>query len=210
MEEYDNLEFDFDAMLQDIKPNLLSPNLAEITKVPNDKKPKVVANLLVRAMHASLTKPVTKDILHEGNIHKITYFDIEPLMTGVWPMMSLMLLNISYGEQVTLIESLYPEKMQLTAKAFAINFTPDVSTTNIKIENDSEIVDKLDSANAGIATIISMLRDGGNPMPHPDKVSNELLILNKLVNNARERDAFVEATKHAQEAAKSRDGGVRR
>ena len=157
-------------------------------------------------MHASLDNPVTKDVVHNGVIHKIKYFDIEPLMSNIWPSISLMILQLSYGEQCTIIEAIYPEKIQLTAKAFAINFTPDVATTNIKIENDSEITDKLDSVNAGIATIMAMLRKQGTGVAHPDHVKREMAYMKDLVTAERDSRLFAEQTKRAQDAAKYRDG----
>lgn len=196
---------DLDAIVQNIKPNILTPSLPDIVSVSNEKKPKLIAGIIVRQLHKNLTNPVTKDILHKGKIHKIKYFDIEPLITGVWPVVSLMILQLSYGEQVTIIESLYPEKIQLTAKAFAINFTPDVSTTNIQIENNTEITDKLDSANAGIATIISMLGGQGYRPPHPDRVKQSLTNMHDLVTISRDSQQFADATKRAFDAAKHKD-----
>lgn len=168
----------------------------------------MIANLIVRNMHSSLTNPVTKDVIHDGEIHKIRYFDIEPLMTGVWAEVSLMLLHLSYGEQVSIIEAIYPKPIQLTAKAFAINFTPDIKTTDIKIENDTELVDKLDSANAGIATIIAMLRKGANngtSQIHPDNIKAELANVKSLVTTQREIESYRNATKRAEAAERHKD-----
>lgn len=200
----DNL-FDLDAIVQNIKPNILTPSLPDVVSVSNEKKPKLIAGIIVKQMHKNLANPVTKDILHKGKIHKVKYFDIEPLLTGVWPVVSLMILQLSYGEQVTIIESLYPEKIQLTAKAFAINFTPDVTTTNIQIENDTELTDKLDSANAGIATIISMLSTQGYHQPHPDRVRQSLTGMHDLVSVSRDSQLFTDASRRANEASKYRD-----
>lgn len=197
---------DLNALLQNIKPNIVTPKLDEVVAVSNQKKPKIIAHIIVKAMHASLDNPVTKDVVHNGVIHKIKYFDIEPLMSNIWPSISLMILQLSYGEQCTIIEAIYPEKIQLTAKAFAINFTPDVATTNIKIENDSEITDKLDSVNAGIATIMAMLRKQGTGVAHPDQVKREMAYMKDLVTAERDSRLFAEQTKRAQDAAKYRDG----
>lgn len=207
MSDYDFTDelFDLDAIVQNIKPNILTPSLPEVVSVSNEKKPKLIAGIIVKQMHKNLANPVTKDILHKGKIHKVKYFDIEPLLTGVWPVVSLMILQLSYGEQVTIIESLYPDKIQLTAKAFAINFTPDVTTTNIQIENDSELTDKLDSANAGIATIISMLSTQGYRQPHPDRVRQSLTGMHDLVTVSRDSKQFADASRRASEAAKHKD-----
>ena len=200
--------FDLESIIANIKPNVVTPNLADVTAVKNPKKPHVIANLIVRNMHSSLTNPVTKDVIHDGEIHKIRYFDIEPLMTGVWAEVSLMLLHLSYGEQVSIIEAIYPKPIQLTAKAFAINFTPDIKTTDIKIENDTELVDKLDSANAGIATIIAMLRKGANngtSQIHPDNIKAELANVKSLVTTQREIESYRNATKRAEAAERHED-----
>ena len=203
--------FDLESIIANIKPNVVTPHLADVTAVKNPKKPHVIADLIVRNIHASLTNPVTKDVIHDGEIHKIRYFDIEPLMTGVWAEVSLMLLHLSYGEQVSVIEAIYPKQIQLTAKAFAINFTPDIKTTDIKIENDTELVDKLDSANAGIATIIAMLRKGTNngssqsSQIHPDNIKAELANVQSLVTTQREIESYRNATKRAEAADHNRD-----
>lgn len=202
MSDYD---IDLASLLQDIKPNLVTPKLDEIVSVSNTKKPKVLSHILIKALHSTLTDPITKDVVHDGVIHKIKYFDIEPLMTGIWPMMSLMILQLSYGEQCTIIDAIYPDPVKLTAKAFAINFTPDIPTTNVKIENDTEIVDKLDSSNAGIAMIIAMLRTSGTKIPHPDYVKREAANMKALVEVERSSSKFTEQTKRAQDAVRSRD-----
>lgn len=206
-------EFDLEAIIANIKPNIVTPKLGELVDVQNPKKPKTIANIIVRHMHSTLDNPVTKDVLHNGEVHKIRYFDIEPLMTGVWAEVSLMILHLSYGEQVSIIESIYPPQAQLTAKAFAINFTPDVKTTNVKIENDTEIVDKLDSANAGIATIIAILKRLGSKSSggvsaglHPDNIKRELDHIKSLVVDQRSIAEYKQQMSSADSAAKHQDG----
>lgn len=203
MSEFD--DFSLETILLGIKPNLLTPSLNDVVAVSNEKKPKVIANIIVRAMHKGLTHPVTKDVLHDGKVHKIRYFDIEPLLTGVWPVVSLMILQLSYGEQCTIIDTIYPEKIRLTAKSFAINFTPDVATTNVQIENETELRDKLDSANAGIATIIAMLWSQGSKSPHPDIVKRSLSDMDKLVTQAHDSKKFAQASQRANEANRYQD-----
>lgn len=198
-------EFSLEAILLGIKPNLLTPSLNDVVSVSNEKKPKLIANIIVRNMHANLKNPVTKDVVHDGVVHKIRYFDIEPLCTGVWPVVSLMLLQLSYGEQCTIIDTIYPEKIRLTAKSFAINFTPDVKTTNVQIENEKELRDKLDSANAGIATIIAMLWSQGSKSPHPDIVQRSLSDMSQLVTQANERKLYADASKRANDANRYAD-----
>ena len=203
MSEFD--DFSLETILLGIKPNLLTPSLNDVVAVSNEKKPTVIANIIIKAMHKGLTHPVTKDVLHDGKVHKIRYFDIEPLLTGVWPVVSLMILQLSYGEQCTIIDTIYPEKIRLTAKSFAINFTPDVSTTNVQIQNETELRDKLDSANAGIATIIAMLWSQGSKSPHPDIVKRSLSDMDKLVTQANDSKKFAQASQRANEANRYQD-----
>jgi hypothetical protein len=116
-----------------------------------------------------------------------------------------MILQLSYGEQCTIIDTIYPEKIRLTAKSFAINFTPDVATTNVQIENETELRDKLDSANAGIATIIAMLWSQGSKSPHPDIVKRSLSDMDKLVTQANDSKKFAQASQRANEANRYQD-----
>ena len=133
LNEHERLDIDLDALLEGATPSVLTPNLTEIASLSNEKKPKRVAQLLVKHLHQQLGTPPAKEILHDGAIHQIRYFDIEPMMKGVWCEMSLMLLHLSYGEQCTLIEALYPKDVQLAAKVFASHFTKSLSVEKVDI-----------------------------------------------------------------------------
>lgn len=198
-------DLEMDKVLEGIKPNVVTPKLREVTETWNDKKPRVIAEIIIRYMHSTLTNPTTKDIVHKGEIHRIRYFSIEPLLQGVWPQISLMILHLSYGEQVSIIEAIYPEKIQLTAKSFAINFTTDnQQPLNINVK-DGEVLSRLDSANAGIATIIAILSGQGFKLPHLDKVKSAIGDMQSLVDTAKDIEAFTNATKRAQQTQKYND-----
>lgn len=183
---------DLSQLLTQIQGHVLVPKIAELQNIPNDKKPRAIAELLVRHLHKQLTNPVSKDVLHDGEIHRITYFDIEPLLRGSWAQTSLLLLHLSYGEQTAIIDALYPKDIQLTAKAFAINFTPDVKTTNIKIENDNVVVDKLESANIGIAMIMAMLQQIGYSPGHIDQVTKNKKMLQQITQESKQKSYYQE------------------
>ena len=188
-------DLEMDKVLEGIKPNVVTPKLREVTEAWNDKKPRVIAEIIIRYMHSTLTNPTTKDIVHNGEIHRVRYFSIEPLLQGVWPQISLMLLHLSYGEQVSIIEAIYPEKIQLTAKSFAINFTTDnQQPININIK-DGDMISRIDSANAGIATTIAILSGQGFKHPHLDKVKNAMGDMKSLVDTAKDIEAFTNATR---------------
>lgn len=197
--------FDINALIENIKPNIVTPQLSEIVAVWNDKKPRVIAEIIIKNMHKSLKNPVVKTIIHQGDIHQIKYFSIEPLLHGPWAIISLLLLSLSYGEQATLIEAIYPEKLQLTAKAFAVSFTHDTSDLpKIEVKNE-EVESKMDAANAGIAMIIAMLSSQGMSVNHPDKIKQTMAELDQIVTTARESENFKNATKRAQDASKYND-----
>lgn len=201
-----NLDDDLFKILDDIKPNILSPHLGEIIPLSNEKKPRMITDILIRQMYQSISNPIQKDIMHNGEIHRIRYFSIEPLLSGVWGMISLLILNLSYGEQSVIIEALYPEKVQLSAKAFALTFSSNSSnnqpTINIK---DTEMIDKIDATNAGIATIIAILSGKGFQQPHPDAVKRSLSDMNDLVETTREIEEYAKATKRAKQASTYQD-----
>lgn len=198
-------------LLSNIKPSIVTPRLSEVTGIANDKKAKRIANIIVKTMvdnyNNSDDAKIPKIIMHDNQAKTIKYFDIEPMLTGVWPSISLMLLQLSYGEQTVIIEAIYPKQLQLLAKSFATAFTKtDTSGSKpIELSADTETSKKLDSANAGIAMIISMLGSQGYKTPHPDKVNTELNNMNQLVEAAEKEMKFRESTKRAQDAMKHND-----
>lgn len=206
-------DMDLNQMLASIKPSVITPKLGDIQNLANEKKIKVISGLIVKSMvddYQKDKKLVPRTIIHDGKITEFKYFDIEPLLTGVWPAMSLALLNLSYGEQTALIESIYPKAVQFTAKAFAATFTPESSGTSSKplkyeMELDEVSEKKLDSANAGIAMIIAMLDKQGASTPHPDSISKHAKDISALVDAAEKEASYANATKRAQDAMQSRD-----
>lgn len=204
--EYNDINADIDlkTLLEGTTANILTPNLSKITEVNNTKKPKVIADLLIREMHKKLNNSVTKNILHNGAIHKMSYFDIEPLTRGNWSIISLMLLNISYNEQCIIIESIYPVELQLIAKAFALNFTSNTEQT-VYIENDKEVIDKLNSANVGIAMLIAMVTSLGGNISHIDSIKKQMQYLETMQKDLKEVKKFKLDHKNSQSSFKFND-----
>lgn len=197
---------DLDDLLKEVKPNIITPQLAQLVSVSNEKKPKSLARLLVKTLHKSLENPVAKQIYHQGEVHTIRYFDIEPLLVGVWSEMSLILLNLSYAEQCDIIDALYPEQVKLTAKAFAINFTKDAGSSTVIPVQDEDVSERLDSTNVGIAMILAVLSGmGGRLNAHPDLIARFADNMNTVAREAREREKFASDTKRAFDANRYQD-----
>lgn len=193
-----------DALLEGLNSNLITSQLSEITSATNAKKPKIIAESIIRAKHKRLDNRITKDILHDGVIHKVKYFDIEPLMRGQWSIISLMILNLTYSEQCTIIETIYPKELQLIAKAFAINFTANTETT-VFVENDKEIIEKLDAINTGIATILVILQNLGGRTTHIDSIKNQMKNLEQMQNELKDVNKFRNQSNRASATNRFRD-----
>lgn len=197
---------DLDDLLKEVKPNVITPQLASLVSVSNEKKPKTLSRLLVKILHQSLENPVAKQIYHQGEVHTIRYFDIEPLLVGVWSELSLILLNLSYAEQCDIIDALYPEPVKLTAKAFAINFTKDSGNATVVPVQDEDVSERLDATNVGIAMILAVLSGmGGRLNVHPDFIARFAENMNIVAREAREREKFTNDTKRAMSANRYRD-----
>lgn len=199
-----------DNIIASIKPSMVTPELDKITNLKNDKKAREISHIIVKKMvkfyNDSGKGDIPRVILHDGKATEVRYFDIEPLMSGVWSMISLMILQLSYGEQTMIIEAIYPKAVQFTAKAFAATFTEtNDNQTPMEVKSDPQIVEKLDSANAGIAMILAMMGNQGYKSPHPDKVNIELGNMNDLVEASERSKKFKNATKRAQDAFKYND-----
>ena len=104
-----------------------------------------------------------------------------------------------------IIDTIYPEKLRLTAKAFAANFTVGSTSPTITIENDTELVDKLDSTNAGIAMVIAMLKSIGGQVTHADKILFEQSNMEAFARDAKEQAQYMQSYNRAQSAAKYQD-----
>lgn len=206
---------DFGAIVASIKPSLVTPELGEMSNLSNDKKLRFVAQTIITKMaknyNATESAKVPRMIVHNGETVEVRHIDIEPLLTGVWPAMSLMLLQLSYGEQMTLIEAIYPAGTQFSAKSFAAAFTHETANTGtaqIELKTDKDIENKLDSANAGIALILAMMSDQGYKQPHPDKIAKEQLNMDQLVQEAYKEAQYRNATRRAKEADLFQDRGL--
>lgn len=201
-------EIDLNALLADMKPSVITPQLANIAGEKNDKKIRLVSHYIMKDMvdryNGDGKQKVPKVILHEDEAVEVRYVNIEPLLTGVWPIMSLMLLHLSYGEQTALIEALYPKTSQFSAKAFAAVFTPTSAKVGggetLEVKSDPEIKEKLDSANAGIAMILAQLNSRQGSTPHPDEIHKHLNDMSDLVAAAEEEGKFKQSTKRAQDS----------
>lgn len=196
-EENINLE----DLLGDVTPSLVTPHLSEISALHSKARPKKIAEYIIRGMANSLKNPVKKELLHEGEIHTIHYVNVEPLCTGSWAMLSLMLLQLSYGEQSTIIDAFYPPNLQLCAKAFAIVFTPELKSNTIIVKQDEQLMDGIESANAGIAMILSLLKHVGT-IPHADEINKNRQVMQKLVQTNQTREKYRREYGRSQDAAK--------
>lgn len=201
---------DIDSILNGIKPSIVTPHLADISNLSSEQKLRKIATLIVKNMVSEFNKSdkakIPRAITHEGQVIEVRYLDIDSLYLGVWPAVSLMMLQLSIGEQNIIIESLYPKNTQLAAKKFAITFTNHLKTgSNVEIKTDKDITDKLDNANAGIAMLLAQMAEGGYPKPHPDKIKKQQLLINELVNDTRRARAHKNALNKAKEHAKWQD-----
>ncbi len=192
-------------LLGDVTPSLVTPHLSEISALHSKARPKKIAEYIIRGMANSLKNPVKKELLHEGEIHTIHYVNVEPLCTGSWAMLSLMLLQLSYGEQSTIIDAFYPPNLQLCAKAFAIVFTPELKSNTIIVKQDEQLMDGIESANAGIAMILSLLKHVGT-IPHADEINKNRQVMQKLVQTNQTREKYRREYGRSQDAAKQQDG----
>lgn len=200
----DEMDLNLEELLGDMAPSLVTPHLASITAANSRARPKLVAELIIQGMAKSLKNPVKKEIIHDGEIHTIHYVNVEPLCTGSWAMLSLMLLHLSYGEQSTIIEALYPKNLQLCAKAFAAVFTAELKSNTVILKQDEELLNGIEQANAGIAIIMSLLKHVGT-IPHADEINKNKQAMQKLVESARTRDKYHKDYAKAQETAKHKD-----
>lgn len=200
------MTLDLKELLANVQPNLITPHLKDLATVKNDRKPRTLAHLMVKQLHASLDHPVPKQLYHQGKVHTIRYFDITPLLRGVWSQMSLMLLQLSYAEQCDIIDALYPEDVKLTAKAFAINFTKDHSNQQVVPVQDVDVSSRLDATNVGIAMILTTLTSmGGRPNGHPDLLLKFIDNMQLVADEAKERQQYKKQISASDQANHHRD-----
>lgn len=201
----ESLVLDWDGIIQDVTPNIVTPKLNQFANIKNDKKPRTLAEIIVDYKMSTLTNPTTKEVTHDGKIHKVRYFDITPLKRGVWCEMSLMLLHLTYNEQCQVIDALYPDDLKLTAKSFAISFT-NRQQEPIQIVEDTDVTDKLDSLMAGTAIIMAMLASSGaGKVSHPDIIKHYLQDMNDIMLAQREAEQFKIASNNSDARFKFQD-----
>lgn len=199
------IDLNLEELLSDIGPNLVTPHLDEVLNKGNDRKPKEIARLIITGLADTMEDPIQKEILHDGDIHNIRFVNVEPLLKGPWAVISLMLLSLSYGEQATIIEAIYPDRLQLTAKSFAVAFTQGMKQAQVTVKQDGELVDRVDSANAGIAMILSILKKTDH-IPHADEIEKNRTAMADLVAASKERDQYQKDFEKSQDLSKGRDG----
>ena len=193
---------DLSELIKDLKPNIITPHMEEVMKVNPAARGNVIARHILRGMVKQRGKIYPIDIMHNGTVQTVRFLDIEPLCEGPWAMYSLMLLNVSYGEQSTIIEALYPEKKQLVAKTFAALFSHDAPNAPKKQDND--ILEALENVNAGIAMILAKLNATGSGI-HADEVGRQRSAMQQLALSAAERDRFHKGYDKSQQAFKNGD-----
>lgn len=200
----DDISATLEEMLVDIRPNYVTPHLSEVTSQPNNKKAKVLAGFIIQGMVDSIKEPVQREIIHNGEIHSIRYVNIEPLLDGPWATISLLLLSLSYGEQSTIIEALYPPRLQLNAKSFAVIFTPELKQTTITLKQDDALLDEMKMANAGIAHVLAIVKTIGT-IPHADEIRKNLTVMRQISKDGNKRDSYKKTIEKSQDANKHQD-----
>lgn len=194
---------DLNELIKDLKPNIITPHMDEVLKANPAARGNVIARHILRGMAKQRGKINPVDIIHDGEIQTVRFFDVEALCDGPWAMYSLMLLNVSYGEQSTIIEALYPKKKQLAAKTFAALFSHD--SPNAPKVQDNDMLIAIENANAGIAMILARMNTNGNSM-HADDVAKQRTAMQQLAASAAERDKYHKGFTKSQQAFKKGDG----
>lgn len=192
---------DLSELIKDLKPNIITPQLEELMKANPAARGNVMARIILQGMIKQRGKIDPIDIIHNGEVKTVRFLDPKPLCEGPWAAYSLMLLNVSYGEQATIIESLYPEKKQIMAKAFAALFSHD-TLPEIQRKNEDEILTAIENANAGIAMILSQINHTGI---HADDVSKQRTAMQKLAESAMERERYRKNFERSQQHFKKGD-----
>lgn len=193
---------DLAELVKDLKPNVITPHMGEVMKANPAARGNIIARHIIKAMVKQRGKIDPVDIIHGGTVQTVRFLDVGPLCEGPWALYSLMLLNVSYGEQFTIIEALYPEKKQLMAKAFAALFSHD-SPDNPKRE-DNDVLDAIRDTKAGIAMILARMENNGGSL-HADAVDRQLTAMQQLARSAAERDKYHNQYNKSQQAAKKGD-----
>lgn len=193
---------DLSELIKDLKPNVITPHMDEILKANPAARGNIMARHILRGMAAQKDKAGPIDILHDGAVHTVRFLDVEPLCEGPWAMYSLMMLGVSYGEQSTIIEALYPKKKQLMAKAFAALFSHD-SLQAAKKQDDGMLA-AIENANAGIAMILARLDQPGGGL-HADAVGRQRTAMQQLADSMAKRGRYRKDFEKSQQAFKKND-----
>lgn len=192
---------DLSELVKDLKPNMVTPHMDEILKANPAARGNLMARHIIRGMAKQKGRIDPIDIMHDGEIKTVRFLDVEPLCDGPWALYSLMLLSVSYGEQSTVIEALYPEKKQLMAKAFAALFSHD--SPMLPKKNNDDVLMAIENANAGIAMILAKM-EGNGPL-HADSVGKQRTAMQGLADSLAERNRYRKQYERSQQAAKKGD-----
>lgn len=192
---------DLSELVKGLKPNMVTPHMDEILKANPAARGNIMARHIIRGMARQRGQIDPIDIMHAGEIKTVRFLDVEPLCDGPWALYSLMLLSVSYGEQSTIIEALYPEKKQLMAKTFAALFSHD-SPMAPKKDND-DVLMAIENANAGIAMILAKMENNG-PL-HADSVGKQRTAMQGLADSLAQRNRYRKQFERSQQAFKKGD-----
>ncbi len=193
---------DLSELVKDLKPNLITPHMDEVMKANPAARGNIMARYIIRGMAKQRGKIDPIDIIHAGEIQTVRFLDVEPLCDGPWALYSLMLLSVSYGEQSTIIEALYPEKKQLMAKTFAALFSHD--SPMAPKQNQDDVLTAVENANAGIAMILAKLENTGGGL-HADEVGKQRTAMQGLAESMQERNRYRKDFEKSQQAFKKGD-----
>lgn len=193
---------DLSELVKGLKPNMITPHMDEVLKANPAARGNLMARYIIRGMAKQRGKIDPIDILHEGEIKTVRFLDVEPLCDGPWALYSLMLLSVSYGEQSTIIEALYPEKKQLMAKAFAALFSHDSPMAPKKDQED--VLQAIENANAGIAMILAKMENNGGSL-HADAVGKQRTAMQGLADSLAQRNRYRKDFERSQQAFKKGD-----
>lgn len=203
-----DFNYDLQEITKNINPNNLTPHLKTIVNESNQKKPRTIANLLAKNLIQNQTNPTVKEIEHKGQIHQIKYVNIDNLESGPWLEILLLLLHVSHGEAMTLIDSLFPEKLQLEAKAFITSFKSNPLSTAISKEiqvKNKEIEQSLDNIQTGLALSLAILAEHYELPKHPDLIKKQLQLMNQHQRNQTDSSNFKKGWEKSQNKHKYQD-----
>lgn len=193
---------DLSELVKDLKPNIITPHMDEVMKTNPAARGNIIARHIIRGMAKQRGRIDPIDIMHGDTVQTVRFLDIEPLCEGPWALYSLLLLNVSYGEQSVIIEALYPEKKQLAAKTFAALFSHDAP--NVPKAQDKDMLEAIENANAGIAMILAKM-DASCGAVHADEIGRQRSAMRKLAESAAERDKFHKGYNKSQQHFKKGD-----